>query len=128
MVKKTNVTISWYPGVVAITTAKYYAKSELTFCAGANLVCSKKRFVMTRISDSHWHRSDVFTVSFEHISHLVLVFLLITFSRWVIPAGYSLLSTTHFAKTIYHHQPPATIVQPILMIKNAIKCLLFPLH
>ena len=84
---------------------------------------------MTRISDSHWHRSDVFTVSFEHISHLVLVFLLITLSRWVTPAGYSLLSTTYFAKTIYHHQqPPATIVQPILMIKNAIKCLLFSLH
>ena len=31
---------------------------------------------------SHWRRSGVFTVNFEHISHLVLVFLLLT-----LPAG-----------------------------------------
>ena len=29
----------------------------------------------------YWRRSDVFTVNFEHISHLVLVFLLLTLSR-----------------------------------------------
>ena len=29
----------------------------------------------------HWCRSGVFIVSFEHISHLVLVFLLLTLSR-----------------------------------------------
>ena len=27
---------------------------------------------------SHWHRSGVFIVNFEHVSHLVLVFLLLT--------------------------------------------------
>ena len=27
---------------------------------------------------SQWHRSDIFTVNFEHISHLFLVFLLLT--------------------------------------------------
>ena len=26
----------------------------------------------------HWHRSGIFIVNFEHISHLVLVFLLLT--------------------------------------------------
>ena len=26
----------------------------------------------------HWHRCSVFTVNFEHISHIVLVFLLLT--------------------------------------------------
>ena len=26
----------------------------------------------------HWHRSGIFMVNFEHISHLVLVFLLLT--------------------------------------------------
>ena len=31
----------------------------------------------------HWHRSGVFIVKFEHISHLVLVFLLLT----LMPAG-----------------------------------------
>ena len=29
----------------------------------------------------HWRRSGVFIVDFEHISHLVLVFLLLTLSR-----------------------------------------------
>ena len=30
---------------------------------------------------SQWRRSGVFIVNFEHISHLVLVFLLLTLSR-----------------------------------------------
>ena len=34
----------------------------------------------------HWRRSGVLTVNFEHISQLVLVFLLLTFNR-LIPAG-----------------------------------------
>ena len=29
----------------------------------------------------HWRRSGVFIVNFEHISHLVLVFLLLTLNR-----------------------------------------------
>ena len=29
----------------------------------------------------HWRRSDVFIVNFGHISHLVLVFLLLTLSK-----------------------------------------------
>ena len=29
----------------------------------------------------HWRRSGIFIVNFEHISHLVLVFLLLTLSR-----------------------------------------------
>ena len=29
----------------------------------------------------HWRRSGVFIVNFEHISHLVLVFLLLTLSE-----------------------------------------------
>ena len=28
-----------------------------------------------------WRRSDIFIVNFEHISHLVLLFLLLTLSR-----------------------------------------------
>ena len=31
----------------------------------------------------HWRRSGVFNVNFEHISHLVLVFLLLTLSRYM---------------------------------------------
>ena len=33
------------------------------------------------IVGSHWRRSDVFIVNFEHISHLVLLFLLLTLNR-----------------------------------------------
>ena len=36
--------------------------------------------------DIYWRRSGVFIVNFEHISHLVLVFLLSTLSRQI-PAG-----------------------------------------
>ena len=34
----------------------------------------------------HWRRSGIFIVNFEHISYLVLVFLLLTLSR-LMPAG-----------------------------------------
>ena len=30
------------------------------------------------IKDTHWRHSGIFIVNFEHISHLVLVFLLLT--------------------------------------------------
>ena len=34
-----------------------------------------------RRQKSHWRRSGVFIVNFEHISHLILVLLLLTLSR-----------------------------------------------
>ena len=34
----------------------------------------------------HWRRSSIFIINFEHISDLVLVFLLLTLSRYM-PAG-----------------------------------------
>ena len=39
-------------------------------------VCSKLTIKTPERHD--WRRSDVFNVNFEHISHLVLVFLLLT--------------------------------------------------
>ena len=38
----------------------------------------------------HWHRSGAFSVNFEHISHLVLVFLLLTFNM-KLPPGYGIM-------------------------------------
>ena len=32
----------------------------------------------------HWRRSGVFVVNFEHISHLFLVFLLLTLKKWML--------------------------------------------
>ena len=42
-------------------------------------ICSK---LTKKIPEQRqWRRSGIFTVNFEHISHLVLVFLLLTLSR-----------------------------------------------
>ena len=47
-------------------------------------ICSK---LTTKISERRqWRRSGIFIVNFEHISHLVLVFLLLTLTR-LIPDG-----------------------------------------
>ena len=49
-------------------------------------ICSK---LTIRIPEQrHWRRSGIFIVNFEHISHLVLVFLLLTLKM---SAGYDLL-------------------------------------
>ena len=42
-------------------------------------ICSK--LTIKTPERRHWRRSGVFIVNFEHISHLVLVFLLLTLSR-----------------------------------------------
>ena len=42
-------------------------------------ICSK---LTIKIAERrHWRRSSIFIVNFEHISHLVLVFLLLTLRR-----------------------------------------------
>ena len=46
----------------------------------------------------HWRRSGIFIVNFEHISQLVLVFLLLTLSRQM-PAGYNLFFTEPFCSS-----------------------------
>ena len=42
-------------------------------------ICSK--LTVKTPEQSHWRCSGVFIVNFEHTSHLVLVFLLLTLSR-----------------------------------------------
>ena len=42
-------------------------------------ICSK--LTMKTPERLHWRRSSVFIINFEHISHLALVFLLLTLSR-----------------------------------------------
>ena len=48
-------------------------------------ICSK--LTMKTPEQCHWRRFSVFIVNFEHISHLVLAFLLLTLSRQM-PGGY----------------------------------------
>ena len=47
-------------------------------------ICSK--LTIKTPEQRHWRRSGDFVVNFEHISHLVLVFLLLTFNM-LLPAG-----------------------------------------
>ena len=47
-------------------------------------ICSK--LTIKTPEQRHWRRSGVFIVNFEHISHLALLFLLLTLSRQM-PAG-----------------------------------------
>ena len=42
-------------------------------------ICSK--LTIKTPERHHWHRSGVFIVYFDHISHLALVFLLLTLNR-----------------------------------------------
>ena len=41
----------------------------------------KKVENVVKYVESHWRRSDIFMVNFEHISHLFLVFLLLMLNR-----------------------------------------------
>ena len=59
----------------AITCFKVNNRNSRTICE----ICSK--LTMKTQERCHWRRSGVFIVNFEHISHLILVFLLLTLSK-----------------------------------------------
>ena len=82
---------SHYINIVKSTTGKHPTKLG-TFPAGIYLLKVNNRNTRTRCEicskltiktpeRRQWRRSGVFIVNFEHISHLVLVFLLLTLSR-----------------------------------------------
>ena len=69
--------------LVGIYLLKVNKKNIRTRCE----ICSK---LTIKIPERrHWRRSGVFSVSFEHILHLVLVFLLLTLNM-KLPAGIEL--------------------------------------
>ena len=45
------------------------------------ITCSK--LTIKTPARRHWSRSGVFNVNFEHILHLVPVFLMLTLTRWM---------------------------------------------
>ena len=61
-------------------------------------ICSKS--IIKTPERCRWHRSDIFIVDFEHISHLVLVFLLLTLSRQMLPGfPFQYFPTIHCSKS-----------------------------
>ena len=71
---------------VGIHLLKFNNRNTRTRCE----ICSK--LTIKTLERRHWYRSGVFNVNFEHISYLVLVFLLLTLSkvnaRWDIKRGF----------------------------------------
>ena len=63
------------PKLAGIYLFKVNNRNTRTRCE----ICSK--LTINTPERRHWRRSGVFIVNFEHISHLVLVFLLLTLSR-----------------------------------------------
>ena len=59
----------WSVAVNSSGFSSYFGQFGTSYPAG-NYMCQ-------------WHRSGVFIVSFEDISHLVLVFLLLTLNRYI---------------------------------------------
>ena len=61
-------------------------------------ICSK--LTIKTPERRHWRRSGFFNVNFEHISHIVLVFLLLTLTM-LMPAGFGLI-TSEFSFPTHH--------------------------
>ena len=61
----------------------------------------RSKLTMKILERRHWPRSTFFIISFEHISHLVLVFLLLTLSRQML-AGI-IISYAVFSISLWYH-------------------------
>ena len=57
---------------------RYY---KLDHCHPRSAITCSKLTIETLEQGVKWHPSGVFIINFEHILHLVLVFLLLTLSR-----------------------------------------------
>ena len=65
--------------LVIIPVGKYMFKVNNRNTRTRSEICSK--LTMKTTERRHWRSSVVFNVNFEHISHIVPVFLLLTLSR-----------------------------------------------
>ena len=73
----------WSPLICTTSVGIYLFKVSNRNSRKRCAVCSN---LTVKTPESQWHRSSVFIVNFEHTSHLVLVFLLLTLNR-LMPAG-----------------------------------------
>ena len=57
------------PGIYLLKVNNRNTRTRCEICSKLTIKIPERR---------HWHRSGIFIVNFEHISHLVLLFLLLT--------------------------------------------------
>ena len=68
-----NESLRYYPaGNYMFKVSNRNTRARCGICSKLTIITPERR---------HWSRSGVFIVNLEHISHLVLVFLLLTLSR-----------------------------------------------
>ena len=80
VMRHTNESLHHSPFPVSISLFKVNKRNTRTGCE----ICSK--LIIKAPERRQWRRSGVFIINFEHISHLVLVFLLLTL-RSQMPTG-----------------------------------------
>ena len=77
----------WVSGQFLTTVYMIQPKMTLSVCVISRpaITCSKLTIETleqgVKYEQPHWRRSGVFIVTFEHISHLSLVFLLLTLTK-----------------------------------------------
>ena len=75
---KTNSRIKFPPGIYLLKVNNRNTRTRCDICLKLTIKIPERR---------HWRRSGVLFVNFEHISHLVLIFLLLILSRQI-PTGF----------------------------------------
>ena len=64
--------IRWSAGIYLLKVNNRNTRTRCEICSKLTINTPERR---------HWRRSGVFIVNFEHISHLVLLFLLLTLNK-----------------------------------------------
>ena len=78
-------------GVYLLKVNNRNTRTRREICSQLTIKTLKRRLwrrsgvftVNFELKESHWRRSCAFIVNFEHISHLALVFLLLTLNMWL---------------------------------------------
>ena len=82
---------------------------QIMFPADNYMFKVNNRNTTTRCERRHWRRSGIFIVNFQHISHLVLVFPLLTLSRSM-PAGLLLFKSKRDVLFFIHYNSQKQLV------------------
>ena len=66
-----------------VTITEEILNEKLYFLCSENSVMTLNpaKLYLSKVNKSHWRRSGIFTVNFEHTPHLFLVFLLLTLNK-----------------------------------------------